>query len=125
AWGPLRGSPRAPARAAAGRPPGVSPRAPRPAARPVGDRFPPSGRAGPPRPRPPPRQQHGEHILLVLAPERPRIPGQQPPVAALQRRWVTHAVPRAGLSRDSAAAALACNRSASAASSRAPLGVSR
>jgi len=68
--------------------------------------------------------QHSQHLVLLLVPEHRRIPGQQPPVPALQGRFA-HVVPPARFSRDSAAVALACSRPASTASRPEPLGVSR
>ncbi len=70
--------------------------------------------------------QHREDLLLMLEPERTRVAGQQPAVASLKAREVTHlATPAAGFKRDIATRALACNRAASAASSSPPAGVSR
>jgi hypothetical protein len=72
-------------------------------------------------------QQHRHDLVLGVAPERPRIPCQQPPVPALQPVLPVHAMPPAspGSSRRGAAAALARSRTASSASTVVPVGVSR
>ena len=50
--------------------------------------------------------QHREDLLLVLPPELPRIPGQQPPVGPLKVLLIGHvAIPPARSSRRSATAA--------------------
>ena len=71
-------------------------------------------------------EQHGEHLVLVLAPKRTRIEGQQAPIAALEKNILAHvASPPEKSSRDEAATTFARSRPASVANRSRPEDVSR